>query len=324
LSYELSEIVKQMKKRNPSIECSCLVLAAIFFASISSTASGISLGQVDDFQDGSTQHWGISLLPENIADAGPDGVGDNALLITAHGGHGPGGRLLTATDGFQWDGNWTSAGVTQIAIDVRNPNQYPLMMRIGIAGPDGIGGAGFGDAHVSTNPITVPADDAWHSITFPATAADFTSTSTSTNIAAALAGVSQFRVLHNPEISFLGETVSGSFYMDNIRALAAAAPPTGDYNGNGTVDAADYVVWRSTVNESVTPGTGADATGPGGTPDGIVDQLDYNFWRSRFGAPAPGRGALGTISVPEPASCYVFFTVVVALYRRNLSSRLGA
>jgi hypothetical protein len=63
----------------------------------------------------------------------------------------------------------------------------------------------------------------------------------------------------------------------------------GDYNGNGTVDAADYVLWRNggpLMNESVSPGT--------------VDQADYEFWRSRFGATA-GSGT-AQAAVPEPST----------------------
>ena len=64
---------------------------------------------------------------------------------------------------------------------------------------------------------------------------------------------------------------------------------TGDYNGNGTVDAADYVVWRNTVGQNVAFGSGADGDG-----DGIVGSGDYTAWRSAFGsilAPAAGQGS---------------------------------
>ena len=45
----------------------------------------------------------------------------------------------------------------------------------------------------------------------------------------------------------------------------------GDYNGNGAVDAADYVVWRNGGPLQNDPTTG-------------VQPADYDFWRSRFGA----------------------------------------
>jgi hypothetical protein len=63
----------------------------------------------------------------------------------------------------------------------------------------------------------------------------------------------------------------------------------GDYNDNGVVDAADYVVWRNggpLANEGDNPGT--------------VEQADYEFWRSRFGATS-GSGS-AQAAVPEPGT----------------------
>jgi hypothetical protein len=67
--------------------------------------------------------------------------------------------------------------------------------------------------------------------------------------------------------------------------LNPLAPPSagipGDYNNDGKVDAADYVVWRKTD----------------GTPVG------YNTWRTNFGRTSgAGSGALADAAVPEPAS----------------------
>jgi hypothetical protein len=49
-------------------------------------------------------------------------------------------------------------------------------------------------------------------------------------------------------------------------------PLPGDYNGNGTVDAADYVLWRN----------GGPLQNEGADP-GIVTPEDYNVWRANFG-----------------------------------------
>jgi T5SS/PEP-CTERM-associated repeat protein len=68
---------------------------------------------------------------------------------------------------------------------------------------------------------------------------------------------------------------------------------TGDYNGNGVVDAADYVVWRKSQNQTGS-GLAADSNG-----DSVVNVTDYNFWRSRVGnIVGTGLGFGG--AVPEP------------------------
>jgi hypothetical protein len=60
--------------------------------------------------------------------------------------------------------------------------------------------------------------------------------------------------------------------------------PGGDFNGDGQVDAADYVVWRK------------------GFAGGTFDMEDYNTWRQNFGAGAGGSGSLAATAAPEPAT----------------------
>jgi CSLREA domain-containing protein len=67
----------------------------------------------------------------------------------------------------------------------------------------------------------------------------------------------------------------------------------GDYNGNGTVDAADYVVWRKALGQSgIPPFSGADGDG-----DGDVTQNDYNVWRANFGNSLPPRGRASALVI---------------------------
>jgi hypothetical protein len=78
-------------------------------------------------------------------------------------------------------------------------------------------------------------------------------------------------------------------------SLTISPFPAADYNHNGLVDAADYVVWRESMGQAVTPGSGAD-----GDHDGTVTTADYNLWKSEFGYSAPGSGAAVSAAVPEP------------------------
>jgi len=87
----------------------------------------------------------------------------------------------------------------------------------------------------------------------------------------------------------------------------ASVPVTGDYNKNGVVDAADYVVWRSEYGQHAS-GLPAD-----GYPDTYIDEYDYDVWRERFGNTSGGAGSFGASAVvPEP-STFALLALVVAI-----------
>ncbi len=76
----------------------------------------------------------------------------------------------------------------------------------------------------------------------------------------------------------------------NVTTVPVVGVP-GDFNGNGTVDAGDYVLWRKggpLQNEVDTPGT--------------VNAQDYLDWRARFGNPPGSGSSLGAAAVPEPST----------------------
>ncbi len=69
----------------------------------------------------------------------------------------------------------------------------------------------------------------------------------------------------------------------------------GDFNHDGSVDAADYVVWRK-------------------NPGGVYAPNDFNVWRARFGQTAGSR-ATGSEStnatVPEPSTQTIFVVATI-------------
>jgi hypothetical protein len=68
----------------------------------------------------------------------------------------------------------------------------------------------------------------------------------------------------------------------------------GDYDMDGDVGSADYSRWRATFGQMVAgPGNGADGNG-----NRTVDAADYVVWRNAL---ATGSGS-GSVPVPEPAS----------------------
>jgi hypothetical protein len=97
-----------------------------------------------------------------------------------------------------------------------------------------------------------------------------------------------------------------NFYFAWVNFLDPLAPPPsalpGDYNLDGSVDAADYVVWRKN-DES---------------------QEGYDSWRTNFGRTlGSGSGALADAAVPEPASLALggMLLGVLAMRRTRLSAR---
>ncbi len=121
------------------------------------------------------------------------------------------------------------------------------------------------------------------------------------------------------DLQFTGWSTGGGGGFSYDRAAAPPPPtPTGDYNHNGVVDAADYVAWRDTLTQTVSPaGSGADGDG-----SGTIDAGDYSFWRARFGDVVAGAGA-GQLAVPEPSSVGLLASGLIAVALWALSGSMG-
>lgn len=102
----------------------------------------------------------------------------------------------------------------------------------------------------------------------------------------------------------------------------------GDYNGDSTVNIADYTVWRDNL--------GSNAVLPGDTTPGDVSAADYQVWKDNFGMSGSGGGLevfdgvvqYGTVptgalagvqAIPEPATWFSLLCGLVGLlfYRRR-------
>jgi hypothetical protein len=115
-----------------------------------------------------------------------------------------------------------------------------------------------------------------------------------------------YLISHSPDTSFNGLNNSGQVAFafslsNNSQGIAIWSPDAlaGDFNGDGVVEAADYVIWRK--NDS--------------------SQTGYDTWRANFGrTTASGSDATGAASaaaVPEPAGLVIMLTASLAgFYRR--------
>ena len=94
-------------------------------------------------------------------------------------------------------------------------------------------------------------------------------------------------------------------FVSNLAAFGI--PSSGDYNGDGVVDAADYTVWRDTLGS--TTNLAADGNG-----NGVIDAGDYDIWTSNFGKTVgSGSGASANGAVPEPASLLLLLSGTLAI-----------
>ena len=122
-------------------------------------------------------------------------------------------------------------------------------------------------------------------------------------------------------VSGLGNHFTASVPARSIMALVIAPRLPGDFNNDGVVGAADYTVWRDTQGQAGQD-LAADFAGPGGTPDGIVDNLDYQFWADHFGITSAGSGSGAGATVPEPgALALVLLGLLAASPIRRRGSR---
>jgi hypothetical protein len=111
----------------------------------------------------------------------------------------------------------------------------------------------------------------------------------------------------NPIITALQFTTrpEANFTVSNVWTGTAAMllPPTltsqGDFNHDGQVDSADYIVWRRSIGQTGAS-LAADSNG-----DYQVNAADLAAWRAHFGQAVSAAGAGAAIesgAIPEPAA----------------------
>ena len=92
----------------------------------------------------------------------------------------------------------------------------------------------------------------------------------------------------------------------------------GDFNNNGYVDTADYVMWRDTYGST---GAGLAADGDGNQ---MVNDGDYGVWRANFGRSSlSGAAAVASLqsAVPEPSSLLLILLAMMGSVALNCASR---
>lgn len=172
--------------------------------------AAVVFGQIEDFSEshGWTSGDSNPNPPVVVPDSGPLGGGDSALRVTSNGGSDAGGRLVVYNRTL-WAGNYTAAGVSTIAADLRNTGTNTLSFRLAFNGPGG---------WFVTTASPVAAFTGWVRQEFTIGTGSLVSAG-GTDAASTLAAVSEFRILHSSAVGFRGAQVSSSFMVDGIQAI---------------------------------------------------------------------------------------------------------
>jgi hypothetical protein len=209
-----------------------LIGAGLLVVGLALPAQAVTPGQIDTFEDGTTQGWITALLgspnpapPVNVPTGGPAGMDDNFLLLTSFGGNGPGSRL-SGINLAQWAGNYLAAGVNTISMDVNNLGSTDLFLRLMFADPT----VGPPANLAFTDAILVPAGSGWTPISFFFDVANLSAGLG--DITTALTNTTEIRLYHSPAPNFPNpvfpiSAVTAQLGVDNIQAQAVPEVPPG-------------------------------------------------------------------------------------------------
>lgn len=144
-----NEREKAMKKYAP-----LLTVTLVFMTGLPALA--VSLGQVDDFEDGTLMDWAGGSVANgelsNNPDGGPLGAGDNFLEFKRSNPFHVGVK-----NEDQWSGDYASLGIAALNMDLNHiSGTTPLGIRIVVFGPGG--------AFTSIDPT--PISQGWNNYTF--------------------------------------------------------------------------------------------------------------------------------------------------------------
>ena len=197
-----------------------LALFILWVLLFETTASAVLVGQVDDFEDGTTMGWTKGAPspnpPTNSATGGPLGVGDNYLQNISSGSSREAGGKMTMFNNVQWTGNYLTAGVTQIDAMMTNLGSTPLSMRVAIEGASD-------QRYASNTAIVLPADSAWYGLSFDLTAAGLVLVGGSNTLNTVLSNVTKFRIISAAAPSWHGDPIPATLGVDNITATPEPA-----------------------------------------------------------------------------------------------------
>jgi hypothetical protein len=193
---------------------SCVLAGIVSALSAGVAGASPTRGQTDTFQDGTTDNWitGRSSSPRNVNTGGPAGAGDAFIEMLSTGIGGPGSKAIIFNR-TQWAGNYNSAGITEIDMDLKNLGNTPLRMRLAFDQSSG------GPGYVTTNAFALPTDGAWHHATFRINSTDLTPLEGPPALNTLLSNVGEVRILSATSPSLDGDNIAATIGVDNVKAV---------------------------------------------------------------------------------------------------------
>ncbi len=195
------------------------ILVSLLALSFSYSAQAIVIGQIDDFQDGTTQNWtngGIFGAPPvvNIPDGGPGGAGDHYIQVTSVGGNGPGNRLTTLNRD-QWLGDYIGQGVTTIEMDLKNLSDVQLSIRIAFKQELGPGVPGY-----VSQPFILDPGTGWQHVVFSLSMAAMIPIDSPFDYNTFFSGnFQEARIINSINPNLNGDPIAAQIGIDNIHAV---------------------------------------------------------------------------------------------------------
>jgi hypothetical protein len=181
----------------------------------------VTLGQTDTFSSG-LQNWKQGANSPagalSVVNGGPAGANDAFMQIVANGA-GAGGKI-TVFNQSQWTGNYNTAGVGAIEMDLKNISGPDLSIRIAFRD---VSGAGYS----STVGFPLAADGLWHHAIFQLDSASMSPVGIPPTLSQVLSGPVEMRILNSSAPALNGDTIVATLGVDNIHAIAAVPEPAG-------------------------------------------------------------------------------------------------
>ena len=199
----------------------------------SSLAAGVTSTTFDDFSDPTLplQGWDMGRADitathmSNVSDGGPAGAGDNFLQVISDGdtdGIIRAGERLTFFNRLQWTGDYLSAGITAIAMDLKNfSSTETLNLRLAIEGGTTVD---VGGLFATQSSISLASGSDWTHVVFSLAPADLVPVSgnsgvTGNDVMAALGNVVELRLLNSATPDWAGTPVGATLGIDNIHVV---------------------------------------------------------------------------------------------------------